>query len=250
MARAKTATSSLKPSLLAGDRAAPSTADILRSEQAYEQLKSDIVACALPPGEALTEKQIGERYQIRKATIRSALTRLLQEGLVKSEPRRGYVIAPLTLRDVHEIFDVRGLIEPEVFRVAAHGLTARGLDEIRLAAKKVLKPETLPSHVAFLAADRAFRLAFAELSGNLRLARLLGQVLDQSERVLHLGFKSRDFTALIVSQQKELVHACEVGEVAGIVKLARAQCLHLKKHVIETLLADSRVQDMNLRPFG
>lgn len=229
--------------------APPSTADLLRSEQAYEQLKSDIVACVLAPGEALTEKQVGDRYDLKKATIRAALTRLLQEGLVKSEPRRGYVIAPLTLRDVHEIFDVRSLIEPEVYRAAALSLTERGLEEVRQAAKKVLKPETLPSHVAFLAADRAFRLAIAELSGNLRLARLLGQILDQSERVLHLGFKARDFTSLIIGQQKELVQACAVGETSAIVKLARAQCLALKKEVIEALLAGSRLQDINLRPL-
>ena len=231
-------------------RAAPSTADVLRSEEAYEQLKIDIVACVLRPGEGLTEKQIGDRYLIKKATIRSALARLMQEGLVKSEPRRGYVIAPLSLRDVNEIFDVRSLIEPEVFRVAASSLTQRGLEDVKQAAKKVLKPETLRSHVAFLAADRAFRLALAELSGNLRLAHLLGEILDQSERVLHLGFKSRDFTQLIISQQKELVHACEVREVSGIVKLARSQCLFLKKQVLEALLKGSKLQEVNLQAFA
>jgi DNA-binding GntR family transcriptional regulator len=230
--------------------AAPSTADVLRSEQAYEQVKSDIVACVLRPGEAVTEKQIGDRYAIRKATIRAALTRLMQEGLVRSEPRRGYVIAPLTLRDVNEIFDVRSLIEPEVFRVAASDITARGLEDIKQAAKKALKPETLRSHVAFLAADRAFRLALAELSGNLRLAQLLGQILDQSERVLHLGFQSRDFIPLIVGHQKELVRACEMREAAGIAKLARSQSLVLKKQVLEVLLAGSKLQDVNLQALS
>ncbi|MFD2056615.1 GntR family transcriptional regulator [Mesorhizobium calcicola] len=66
-----------------GGKTALSTADVLRSEQAYEQLKSDIVACVLSPGEALTEKQIEARYGIKKATIRSALARLMQEGLVR-----------------------------------------------------------------------------------------------------------------------------------------------------------------------
>ncbi|MER9116915.1 GntR family transcriptional regulator [Mesorhizobium sp. M0954] len=227
-----------------------SAADVLRREQAYEQLRNDIIACVLSPGEALTEKQIGNRYQIKKATIRAALARLMQEGLVRSEPRRGYVVATLSLRDVNEIFDVRSLIEPEVFRVAASNMTERGLEDVRLAAQKVLKPETLRSHVAFLAADRAFRLALAELSGNLRLAHLLDQILDQSARVLHLGFKSRDFTQLIIAQQKELVLACEAGEVSAIVKLARSQCLSLKKQVLEALLAGSKLQDVNLQPFA
>ncbi|MER8407066.1 GntR family transcriptional regulator [Mesorhizobium sp. M1307] len=248
----------MKTTKLTGEPARPATveatalsaADVLRREQAYEQLRNDIIACVLRPGEALTEKQIGDRYQLKKATIRAALARLMQEGLVRSEPRRGYVVATLSLRDVNEIFDVRSLIEPEVFRVAASNMTERGLDDVRLAAQKVLKPETLRSHVAFLAADRAFRLALAELSGNLRLAHLLDQILDQSARVLHLGFKSRDFTQLIIAQQKELVLACEAGEVSAIVKLARSQCLSLKKQVLEALLAGSKLQDVNLQPFA
>ena len=250
MTRPKFAAATSRSVSSSGRAAPPSTADVLRSEAAYEQMKIDIVACVLRPGEALTEKQIGDRYQIRKATIRSALTRLTQEGLVKSEPRRGYVIAPLSLRDVNEIFDVRSLIEPEVFGVAASNLAERELEDVRQAAKKTLKPETLRSHVAFLAADRAFRLTLAELSGNLRLAHLLGQILDQSERVLHLGFKSHDFIPLIISQQKELIHACEVGDVSAIVKLARSQCLFLKKQVLEVLIAGSKLQEANLQAFA
>src|SRR5687768_11727858 len=192
-------------------RASPllTTADLLRSEQAYEQLRSDIVGCVLAPGETLTERQIGDRYKIKKATIRSALARLAQEELVRSEPRRGYVISPITLRDISEIFDVRSLVEPEIYRVAASSMTERGLEDVKQAARKVRKPETLRSHVAFLAADRIFRMSIAELSGNLRVSRLLGQVLDQVERVLHLGYQSRDFTQLIIDQQTELVRACE-----------------------------------------
>lgn len=249
MTRSKFTVASSRSATSAGRAAAPSTADVLRSEEAYERIKSDIVACVLHPGESLTEKQIGDRYLIKKATIRSALTRLMQDGLVKSEPRRGYVIAPLSLRDINEIFDVRSLIEPEVFRVAASNLTERGLDDVRQAAKKVLKPETLRSQVALLAADRAFRRSLAEASGNLRLARLLDQILDQSERALHLGFKSRDFTQLIISQQKELVHACEENGVSSIVELTRSQCLFLKTQVLEALLAGSKLQETNFQAF-
>jgi DNA-binding GntR family transcriptional regulator len=95
-----------------------------------------------------------------------------------------------------------------------------------------------------------FRLALAELSGNLRLARLLGDILDESERALHLAFQSHDFTRSIIAQQKALVGACEAGEVSGIVKLARAQCLALKKQVIEALLAGPGLQHVNLQTFA
>jgi hypothetical protein len=55
---------------------------------------------------------------------------------------------------------------------------------------------------------------------------------------------------LIIGQQKELVRACEVLEVSAIVKLARSQCLFLKKQVLEALLAGSKLQEANLQTLA
>lgn len=44
--------------------------------------------------------------------------------------------------------------------------------------------------------------------------------------------------------------AWEVAEVAGIVKLARSQCLALKKQVLEALLASAKLQEANLQTFA
>jgi DNA-binding GntR family transcriptional regulator len=223
-------------------------AETLRSDTAYEQIKIDIVGCVLMPGQALTEKQIGERYTLRKATVRSALTRLSQEGLIKSEPRRGYVVAPIAMRDVNEIFELRSLIEPEVYRLAATTMTEGSLADIEHAAQRVLKPETLKSHMAFIAADRVFRLAIAEATGNFRIVRLLGQVLDQSERVMHLGYLYVDLTKVLMKQQKALTQALASDEPAAVAELAHAHCNALKTLVINALLSESRVMDINLHP--
>src|SRR3546814_15184229 len=57
-------------------------------------------------------------YDVRKTICRIALTRLAQEGFVRSRPRKGYQISPITLRDVEEVFQLRAQHEPLAARLA------------------------------------------------------------------------------------------------------------------------------------
>ena len=56
---------------------------------AYSQIKEAIVLCDLAPGEEVSEGQLSSHFNLGKASIRNALARLAQEGLVRAFARRG-----------------------------------------------------------------------------------------------------------------------------------------------------------------
>ena len=94
-------------------RALPAAAATARlSDEAYNVIKRAIVACELEPGSEVTEAQLCERFGAGKASVRAALVMLAGDGLVRPVARRGYVIAPVTLKDAHDVFDVRSILEP------------------------------------------------------------------------------------------------------------------------------------------
>src|SRR4051794_3025310 len=66
----------------------------------------------LAPGAGVSEARLVNEFGLSKAAVRAALARLRAENLVVAEPRRAHVVAPLTLRDVLEIYDLRLLLEP------------------------------------------------------------------------------------------------------------------------------------------
>ena len=86
---------------------------------AHERLRHAIVRLELEPGAPVSEAQLVARFGFSKAAVRAALARLRAERLVLAEPRRGHVIAPLTIRDVGEIYDLRLLLEPPAAAAAA-----------------------------------------------------------------------------------------------------------------------------------
>jgi len=224
----------------------PSETDPLRSATAYEQIKIDIVACLLKPGDQVTEGELQDRYQIGKATLRAALARLSQDGLVRSEPRRGYRISPITFRDVNEIFEARMVLEPLLLKIGTVAMTAHGLEALEPAIRQTRKPETLRSPTAFLAASKELRLAIARTAGNFRLVRMLGQLLDESERVLHLGYLYVDLTKVLSKQQDRLLAAVRKGDAQSVEAASLGQIVETKQVLLDALVASESFLSVHL----
>jgi DNA-binding GntR family transcriptional regulator len=151
---------------------------------AYDRLREAIVRVELEPGTAMSEVQLMERFGFTKAAVRAALARLRADGLVLAEPRRGHVVAPLTMRDVLEIYDVRLALEPVAAEAAAGVM---GADE---AARLAALARDHADVEDFLAANREIHLAIMRAAGNQRAAAILERLLDDSERARILALRA------------------------------------------------------------
>ena len=149
---------------------------------AYERLRDAIVRLELAPGAAVSEAQLVGGFGFSKAAVRAGLARLRADGLVVAEPRRGHVIAPVTMRDVLEIYDLRLLLEPPGTQAAAGRIERDELTRLRSLAEPAVDFDQAESLRRFLSANRTIHLAIAEAAGNRRTARILERLLDDSER--------------------------------------------------------------------
>lgn len=85
---------------------------------ATQHLRDEILAGAFPPGSALREIPLAERYGYSRQTIREALRALSDLGLVELYARRGAVIPKISSRRAREIYTMRALVEPFALRTA------------------------------------------------------------------------------------------------------------------------------------
>lgn len=97
-------------------------------------------------------------------------------------PRRGYIIAPVSIQDVQQIMGLRLVLEPAAAALATQHATAEQLTQLRRLAQRTEARRLLDGFVV----DRAFHLTVAEASGNPRLARYLAKLLEEVERVYNL----------------------------------------------------------------
>ena len=83
-----------------------------------EALRERILHGVYPEGEPLRQDAIAEDLGVSRIPVREALRQLEAEGLVTFNPHRGAVVSTLSLREIEELFELRALIELDLFRRA------------------------------------------------------------------------------------------------------------------------------------
>ena len=101
---------------LANETAIVGSADPLK-DQALEQLQELIVTGELEPGSKLLETQIASRLGVSRATLREAMARLNEVGLLVYHPYRGTYVRGLYVSDLEEIFSFRTGLEKMAFQL-------------------------------------------------------------------------------------------------------------------------------------
>ena len=81
------------------------------THNAYARLRTELLSSRLAPGEKLKIEVLCEKFSVGSSAVREALSRLASEGLVVSEPQRGFRVAPLSLDSLRDLTDVRCKIE-------------------------------------------------------------------------------------------------------------------------------------------
>src|SRR3990172_115792 len=90
-----------------------------KKERVYHALRREILTLGLGGGRVRVEGAGARRFAVSKTPVREALALLEQDGLVETLPRRGYLVTGITVRDVHELFEIRAALEGAAAELAA-----------------------------------------------------------------------------------------------------------------------------------
>jgi DNA-binding GntR family transcriptional regulator len=88
------------------------------TEDVYLQLRADVLAGRLSPGEPLKAAELGTRFAVSIAVVREALTRLAEQGLARSEPNRGFEVTPLSHDDLRALVEARAINDGAALRAS------------------------------------------------------------------------------------------------------------------------------------
>ncbi len=216
------------------------------SEIAYSAIQRDIIRCRLAPGAEFTENVLAARYRIGKTPVRQALARLSLEGMVRILPRRGYLVAPISIKDVQDIFALRMLLETEVARLAAGRVDEkrlRRLDEICSAGYDPADPD---SAADFLRVNTEFHVTIAQATGNDRLARVVSELLREMERIFHVGLRIRNRSEEMAHEHRDLVDALVAGDGEAARQIEADQIRASQRMVMDGLLASAQLMTVSL----
>jgi DNA-binding GntR family transcriptional regulator len=155
----------------------------LLTDKIFDLLKREIVTGGLKPGEAFKEVAMAKRFRASRTPVREACNRLSNAGLLVSIPKKGYTVAPITIKDILDVYDLRFLVEPVCAEYAARNLSDEEVAELEVLLQPERKhPENAP-HMTLIDLNRVFHHHLAQATKNDRIVSLIDSLLLAAARM-------------------------------------------------------------------
>jgi DNA-binding GntR family transcriptional regulator len=154
---------------------------VTAQEMVLAAVREGILSGVIEPGTRLRQEELADLFGTSRIPVREALRALEYEGLVASEPHRGFTVTSLDADDVEEVYELRILLEGHAVRLALPLLTAEDLEELEgLFAQ--MKGAMTPDEE--LAAREHFYLRLYSVTGRPRLVGLIARLRQEVARGL------------------------------------------------------------------
>jgi DNA-binding GntR family transcriptional regulator len=188
-------------------------------ERVYRTLREWLITAKLPPGEFLSEPDLARRCHTSRTPVREACSRLAQDKWISLIRRKGYLVTPISVRDIVELYEYRKMLEGFSAEKVAQSAGPEQFSELKAILAVESDPQArLPE---ILEANERFHLKLAEIAGNQR-------VVDQLR--LAMGYVRRLDTLCTQTvpgwiSHEEILGAIEAREGAGA---RQAMCVHIE----------------------
>jgi len=150
-------------------------------DRVYRQLREWLIDAVLPPGEFLSEPDLAQRCRTSRTPVREACMRLLQDKWLSRFPQKGFLVTPISVRDIIDLYQFRKLLECFAAERVAQSASTEQLTELRAMLALEDLPET--DAVTMVQANEAFHLRLAALAGNERVLHQLSLTLAFARRL-------------------------------------------------------------------
>jgi DNA-binding GntR family transcriptional regulator len=190
------------------------------SQQAYLQIRDQIVRLQLAPGDVIREDVLQAELGIGRTPIREALQRLARDQFVTVIPRRGMLVSPIDVMELSMLYETRAILEPYAMRLAA----ARGKQEHWDAMADALESSRRPnvSNSDLMRIDRRCHEIVWDAANNRFLTDTLDMMYAQSDRLWHLYISDVEDMRHALEEHTEMYQALASGDGDLAAKLAEA----------------------------
>ena len=99
-----------------------------KSNDVYQSLKKQIMLAELPAGQQLVELEVAKTLNCSQSTVREALMRLQEDGLIVRQGYRGTVVSSVSSAEGQESLDIRARIESRAAHLSITNFSAPGIE--------------------------------------------------------------------------------------------------------------------------
>jgi DNA-binding GntR family transcriptional regulator len=205
------------------------------NDQVYDAIKAGLLTREFGGGQKISLQTLADELGVSRSPVHHALTRLMTEGLIDSEPR-GYVVRPVTAELMDELYEARLALELHAARLTVGKLSDGALKDFRRLLNETISPvigERMTDPYRYVQANRAFHEFQVDLAKNSTISQMYRRlcVFQLQERAMLVLDVSTAGSS--TDDHRAIVRAYEEGNLG-------AACVAIEKN-LETGRHISRV---------
>ncbi len=209
--------------------------DLPLRDVVFQTLRQAILRGTLQPGERLMEIHLAQKLGVSRTPVREAIRMLQLDGLVTMVPRRGAVVAEITISDLEDVLEVRAALEELAARKACQNMTPERLTRLRETAGRFAECLKKDDLMASAQADVEFHEIICEATQNRRLIQILNNIREQIYRYRLENLKDKTSHANLVEEHTVICQALEAHSEEAASEAIRIHIENQKQSIIESL---------------
>lgn len=204
-------------------------------------LRERILSGEMPEGASIQQEVLAEEYGVSRMPVREALKRLNAEGLLSWETNRGGSVVKHSLSEIGEVFDLRALVEVDLFRRAIPHMTATDFMRCEDLLAEMEASYEANDVARWGKLNHDYHTALYRAANRRLTDDMLTRISLQSDRYvrIHLSvMKQRDPAR---AEHRKLLELARQGDVDGAAELLQGHILRTRDALL-TLVAAQRSQ--------
>jgi DNA-binding GntR family transcriptional regulator len=200
-------------------------------------IRERILSGELEEGETIRQEALAADYNVSRMPIREALKRLDAEGLVQFTTNRGASVTKHSLQEIGEIFDLRTLIEVDLFRRAIPKMTEVHFKECENILKEMEMSYDVNDVGKWGSLNFQYHSALYAAAGRNLTNEILQRINLQSDRYVRMHLSVLKQQDLAKKEHRQLLEFARAGEVGQACELLSHHIERTKMRLLDLIAA-------------
>ena len=190
----------------------------------YNELKNQIIHLKYSFGQRLPDTELSAQFGVSRTPVREALSKLERDGFVKKTPNVGYFLSRVSIRDIKELYFVRGIIEVEGVKLALKNMDNEkiaSLEKIVGKSRKLLEGRNI---IEYAKTSWQMHKTFVSYGGNNLLCELLNNMSEKLLMAANIGFREPNRLFTSQSEHETIIEYLKKNNSKELIRF-------LKKHI-------------------
>ncbi len=202
-------------------------------QHVLETLRQAIIGGQMASGNRMVENRIAESLGISRTPVREALHKLEREGLIKKQPKGGFIVLGLDRNDIEETFGIRSILESYAARLAAENHRPEELASLENKIEEYQRSLDGSESDALLRINTEFHDMLYALSHSPRLIRMINDLRDQIYRFRAIILKKETMAKASNEDHRQMINLMRLRDGDSVEKLVRAHILRGRDAVLQ-----------------